>query len=68
MMNGQRLSSVESQHHDSDVVRVALLRRRSRSRALLIVLLGLVALFYGVTVARLGEHAAARQTAAGSSP
>ncbi|MEO3475918.1 hypothetical protein AAFN86_28990 [Roseomonas sp. CAU 1739] len=60
--NSQRLSRTEPQQHDSDIVRLALLRRRLRSRALLVVLLGLVALFYALTVARFGEHAAARET------
>lgn len=63
MMNGQRFSRTGPQQRDSDVVQLALLRRRLRSRALLVVLLGLVALFYAITVARLGQHATARETA-----
>jgi hypothetical protein len=57
MTNGQRLST-EPRRHDSDVVQLALLRRRLRSRALLVVLLALAGLFYAMTVARFGERRA----------
>lgn len=63
MMNGQRPSIVEHAQRDRDVAPLALSRRRSRSRALLVVLLGLVVLFYAMTIARLGEHAAVREAA-----
>lgn len=56
MADGQRLSGTNLPHDDSDVVQVAMLRRRLRSRALLVVLLGLVVLFYLMTVARLGQR------------
>jgi len=63
MADRQRPSSGESRLHGKDVVQVALLRRRSRSRALLVVLLGLVALFYAMTVTRFGQQAAVRDAA-----
>ncbi|WP_188971734.1 hypothetical protein [Neoroseomonas lacus] len=66
MTNDQRPTSIERYQQDSDVMQLALLRRRQRSRALLVVLLGLAALFYAMTMARLGEHSAARQIAAQS--
>lgn len=56
MTDGQRPSSIEPQRNDSDVLRLAMLRRRSRSRALLVALLGLSALFYAIAAARFEEH------------
>lgn len=56
MADGQRLSGTNLPHDDSGVVQVAMLRRRLRSRALLVILLGLVVLFYLMTVARLGQR------------
>jgi hypothetical protein len=56
MTNGQRLSSTELRRNDSDVVRVAMLRRGGRSPARRLAHQGLSALFYAITIARLGEH------------
>jgi hypothetical protein len=68
MTDALRLTGTEPQRQDSDVVQLALLRRRLRSRALLVVFLGLAGLFYAMTIARFGEHDAARRTAAQPSP
>lgn len=53
---------------DDAVRRRTLLRQRSRSRALLAVLLGLAALFYAISAARLGQQRASRSPAQGGAP
>ncbi len=63
-----RRPSSKPKRHDDDLVRVALLRQRSRSRAIVVVLLCLGVLFYGQTVARLGQHTTNVQTASGPPP
>ena len=67
-MDGEQATTAGPRGDDGDAMRLALRRRQSRSRALLLVLLSLVAVVYATTLARMGERAATRQDIAATSP